>query len=83
MNLPCPGYSVGLTNGKDLAQARKLIQPLGDLRKEVVLAAIWDRDNLLLVAPDQQTAFAAANTLKLQSEPQCVTSEFRTFATAD
>jgi len=84
LNLPCPGYSVDLGINKDLARARKLIEPLGDLRKEMVLAATsWEEDKLFLVAPDQQTAFAATNTLKLQSEPKCLPGEFRTFATTD
>ena len=82
--MPCPGYFVDLGIDQDFARARELLKPLGDLRKEMVLAAGLAPDSIFLIAPDQQTAFAVANRLKLHNEPACFTNDqFQTFVTAD
>jgi len=82
-NLPCAGQYIDLGIKKDFAAAKKFVEPLGDLRNEMVLAAAWDQDKIFLVAPDEPTAAAAANRLGLQSEPECLTDQFQTFTTAD
>lgn len=82
LTLPCPGYAVDLAIDKDFARARKLIRPLGDRRKELVLAATWD-DTVFLVAPDESTAASAKATLNLSHDPICLNDQFQTFVTAD
>lgn len=49
----------------------------------MVLAATSDQNKIFLVAPDEPMASAAARTLGLQSEPDCLTDDFQTFVTAD
>ena len=83
LELPCPGFSIDLGIAKDFGLAKKLVRPLGDLRKEMVLAASWDRDKAFLIAPDETSARGAAQALGLQSEPRCLQDEFQTFETAD
>ena len=82
-NLPCAGQIIDLGIKKDFAAAKKLVEPLGDVRQELVLAGGWDHEKVFLVAPDEPTATAAAHKLGLQSEPECLTDQFQTFATAD
>jgi len=81
--LPCPGFSVDLGIAKDFGLAKKLVRPLADLRKEMVLAASWDQNKTWLIAPDEMSARNAANALGLQSDPSCLRDEFQTFETAD
>lgn len=82
-DLPCAGHFIDLGIGKDVAHARKFIRRLGDARKEMVLAMAGDRDTMFLIAPDLETASAAASTLGLQSEPDCLLEDFHTFVTPD
>jgi len=82
-DLPCPGHFIDLGIGKDVARARKLVRRLGDARKEMVLAMAGDRDAMFLIAPDAQTASAAASTLGLQSEPECLLDDFHSFVAPD
>ena len=81
--LPCAGFSIDLGIAKDFGLAKKLVRPLGDLRKEMVLAALGDQDKTFLIAPDETSARSAAQALGLHSEPRCSGDEFQTFETAD
>jgi len=82
-DLPCAGHFIDLGIGKDVARARKVIRRLGDARQEMVLAMAGDRPTMFLIAPDLDSGYAAANTLGLQSEPDCLLEDFHTFLAPD
>ena len=81
--MPCAGFSIDLGIAKDFDRAKQLVRPLGDLRKEMVIATAWDQDKTFLIAADEASALTASKALGLQSEPRCLQDEFHTFETAD